>query len=197
MVEVLGLVGITEIQVVGDADRHSTGAGKIASALCNSNTCSDTRIEFAIDGIAVGSGRQDLVRLADNEDRCIGTGKYRRPCANHVVVLAPDPALAGDAGMSEKLRQSSLGISLGQRGQIKLGRWRERSGLAGIERAVIGQRPGRDIHHDIVPVADAHHAVVGDLADLGIGQIPLLENLFHDGLLALFDDDEHALLRFA
>ena len=41
-----------------------------------------------------------------------------------------------------------------------------------------------------------HVAGVGDDADLGPRQIPLVENAFHFLFAALVDDDEHALLRF-
>ena len=104
LVEVLGLVGIAEIEIVGDADRNGSGAGKVAGALGNGNTGTDRGIEFAVDGVAVGGGGKDLVRLTDNENGRIGTGKNGRSSANHVVVLAPDPALASDTGMSKELR---------------------------------------------------------------------------------------------
>ena len=54
-----------------------------------------------------------------------------------------------------------------------------------------------NVHDEFAAVTHHHVAGVGDDADFGPRQIPLVENRLHFLLAALVDDDEHALLRFA
>ena len=114
-----------------------------------------------------------------------------------MVVLAPDPALAGNAGVGKEPGQHRCGIGVRDRRQIKRCRRGEGSGFPEIERSVVGQRAGGNLDHDILAVADAHHAVVGDGADLRIGKIPFFEDSLHDILLTLLDDHKHAFLGLA
>ena len=68
------------------------------------------RIETAVDGVAIGGGGQDFSRLADHKDRGIGTGEHRRSGSHHVVILTPDPALAGDSWIRDELFQNRVQV---------------------------------------------------------------------------------------
>ena len=197
LVEVLRLVGVAEVEVVGDTERNGSRAGQVAGALGDGDARTDRGIEAAVDGVAIGGGGEDLVRLADNEDGRVGSREDRRPRADHVVVLTPDPALAGNTGMGKELGQDRGRIGLRDAREVERCGLSEGSRLAEIERAVIGKRAGGNFDHDILTVADTHHAVVRDGADLRVGKVPLLEDPLHDILLTLLDDHEHALLRLA
>lgn len=65
-----------------------------------------------------------------------------------------------------------------------------------VDRGVVGEFAGGDFDRDSVAFENAHHAIVFDDADFGVGEIPFLEDFADAGFLAFVDDDEHAFLGF-
>ena len=99
--------------------------------------------------------------------------------------------------MREKREQRGAAVGRGQRGEIERRGCGARGGFAGVKRGFVGKLAGGDFGDDGAVVEHAHHAVVFDHADFGVGQVPLFKDV-HDGLLVpFFHDDEHALLRLA
>jgi len=192
--EIFGFVGISEIQVVRDGKRGCAGAGDIACGFGDGDAAAFAGILFAIDGVAIGGCGQDFIGFADDEDGGIRAGQDGGTEADHVVVLLPDPLLGGDAWMGKEGFESGDGIGLWHAGEVE-GLWSFfRSGFAGVERGFVGELARGDFDGDVVTFANAHHAVVVDHADMGVGEVPFFKDGADFVFLAFFDNDEHALL---
>ena len=117
-----------------------------------------------------------------------------------MIVLAIHPVLRRDARPGEQLLQI-IGGSRRVGDAVETERAdvfqiRGLNGLALIHRRFVGDLPRGNVHDEFADVPHLHVASVGDDADLGPRQIPLVENAFHFLFAALVDDDEHAFLRF-
>lgn len=192
--EIFGFVWIAEIQVVRDGERGCASAGDVARGFGDGDTAAFAGILFAVDRVAIGGCSEDFVGLADDEDGCIRAGQDGGAEADHVVVLLPDPLLGGDARMGEEGFESGERVGFGHAGEVEgLGSlfW---SGFAGVEWGFVGKLASGDFDGDFVTLADAHHAVVVDHADMGVGEIPFFKDGADFVFLAFFDDDEHAFL---
>ena len=194
--EIFGFVRVAEVEVIGGGEGCSACAGEVSSGFCHGDACAFPWIERAIDGIAVTGCGENFVGFADEKNGGIGAWKNHGARADHVVVLAVDPVFGGDAGVSEKGEESGARVRLGEGGEIE-GGWSDAwGGVAGIERGFVGELAGGNFGDDHAVIEDAHHAIVFDDTDFGVGEVPFFEDI-DDGLfLAFFDNDEHALLRF-
>ena len=192
--EIFGLVGIPEIQVVRNGERGCAGAGDIARGFGDGDAAAFAGVLFAVDRVAIGGCGEDFIGLANDEDGGIRAGQDGGAEADHVVVLLPDPLLGSDARMGEEGFESGERVGLRHAGEVEgLGSF-FRSGFAGVERGFVGELARGDFDGDIVAFADAHHAVVVDHADVGVGEIPFFKDGADFVFLAFFDDDEHAFL---
>ena len=192
--EIFGFVWISEIQVVRDGERCCAGAGDIARRFGDGDATTFAGILFAVDRVAVGGCGQDFIGLADDEDGGIRAGQDGGAEADHVVVLLPDPLLGGDARVGEEGFESGERIGFRHAGEGEGFGSLFRSGFAGVKRGFVGELARGDFDGDIVTFADAHHAVVVDHADMGVGEIPFFKDGADFVFFAFFDDDEHAFL---
>src|ERR1051326_7144107 len=101
------LLGISEIQAIGCADRIRPGAGDLASGLSDRMHRPEPRIEIAPASIAVESRCQPSLRALDaNDARIARPRRLNRIGLHHVVVLLPHPTLAANIRTAEKLLES-------------------------------------------------------------------------------------------
>ena len=192
--EIFGFVGISEIQVVRDGERGCAGAGDVARGFGDGDAAAFAGILLAIDRVAIGGCGEDFVGLADDEDGGIRAGEDGGAEADHVVVLLPDPLLGGDARVGEEGFESGERVGFRHGGEVEgLGSFFRR-GFAGVERGFVGELARGDFDGDIVAFANAHHAVVIDHTDMGVGEIPFFKDGADFVFLTFFDDDEHAFL---
>ena len=103
--EIFRLVGIAEVEVIGHGQRNRAGAGEIARRFRDRDPPAFARIERAVERIAIGRGGEKLVRLAEMENRGVGSRPNDRSGADHVIVLAIDPVLRGDRRIARELRK--------------------------------------------------------------------------------------------
>ena len=109
--KIFRLVRVSEIEIVGDGERHGSRTGEIARGLGDSDLCAFARILATIEPIAIRSGSKDLAGFAHEEDGGVRTGQDSAAEAHHVVVLAPDPALRSDTRMRQQLGSSEARTS--------------------------------------------------------------------------------------
>jgi len=192
--EIFGFVRISEIQVVCDGERDRAGAGDIAGGFGDGDATAFARVLLAVDRVAIGGGGQNFIGFADEEDGGIRAWEDGGAEADHVVVLLPDPALRGDARVGEEFFQRGNGIGLRHAGEVEGLGSVFGSGFAGVERGFVGELAGGDFDGDFVAFADAHHAVVIDHTNMGVGEIPFFKDGTDFVFLTFFDDDEHAFL---
>ena len=91
----LGPLGVAEIHIVGQRQRHGADRGQVAPALGDGLRPAAHRIGPAIARRAIGGERQRLV-LADPDHRGVAARPLDRVAHDEVVVLLPDPALRGE-----------------------------------------------------------------------------------------------------
>ena len=106
-------------------------------------------------------------------------------------------AIAGDSSRRAKRFAVRKGGPLGQRPASA--RRRDNAGRlhrSVVDRSVIGERAGGNLGDDRAALANAHQAVIRDVADVRGMKIPLVENLLDLALTAALDDQQHPLLRF-
>ena len=192
--EIFGFVGISEIQVVRNGERGCASAGDVARGFGDSDAAAFAGVLLAVNRVAIGGCGEDFIGLADDEDGGIRAGQDGGAEADHVVVLLPDPLLGSDAWMGEEGFESGEGVGFRHAGEVEGLGSLFRSGFAGVERRFVGELAGGDFDGDFVAFADAHHAVVVDHADMGVGEVPFFKDGADFVFLAFFDDDEHAFL---
>ena len=88
-------------QLVAPIGRRA-GARHVARRLGDRQHRALARIEIAIAAVAIGRHRQRPRRALDADDAGAHPGEHQRIGAHHVVVLAIDPALAGDGRRREQ-----------------------------------------------------------------------------------------------
>ena len=89
-------LGIAEVQAIGRRQRTSAGARHVARRLGDREHGAVVRIEVTVAAVAVDRHRQRAFGAFDAHDAGTHAGQIDRVGADHVVVLAIDPALAGD-----------------------------------------------------------------------------------------------------
>ena len=151
-----GLLGVAEIEAVGQAERLGADAGEVLGAL-------EHRLDRAVVGVAgdpptvaVDRDRDRVAGLRQRQHR--GVGRLRSPYrarADHRVVLLEGPALGGDAGGGEQRQQLLLGRDAGRERPpvavdpaFRLGR------LEVVERAAVDQRLDRHLADHVVVAQD-------------------------------------------
>ena len=82
------------------------GAGDVARRLGDRQHRAAPRIEIAVAAVAVGRHRQRPRRPLDAHHAGAHAGEHERVGAHHVVVLAVDPALAGDRRRGQQREQA-------------------------------------------------------------------------------------------
>ena len=117
------------------------------------------------------------------DDRRIAARRLHRVGADHVVVLLPDPAAAGDVRRGHQRQQVARDVvafgGIGKR--RRLGRRHVR---AIVQRRFVGKRNQRDIA-DRLALELQHHALgIGDVTDDREVQLPLAEDRLGLGLSA-------------
>ena len=110
----LGLLGIAEVQAVGDADRPGPDAGQVPAGFGHGDPGPCPRIEPGVEGVAVQGHGQGLLRALDPEHGRVGAGQEDRVHLDHVVVLAEDPFLVGDRRRGEEPEEDIAEVA-GQR----------------------------------------------------------------------------------
>ena len=85
----------------------AAGAGDIACRLGDSEHRAAPRIEVAVASVAVDRHRQRTGRSLDPDDAGADTREHERVRADHVVVLAVDPALARDRSATPSSAQKA------------------------------------------------------------------------------------------
>ena len=126
------LLGVAEVEAVGQAERLGADAGEVLGAL--EHRLQRPRVGVAGDApaVAVDRDRDRVAGLRQRQDRRVGgLGPAHRARADHRVVLLEGPALGGDVGGGE------------QRQQLLLGRSRRRSASPGCRRSTRPGRPAR------------------------------------------------------
>ncbi len=202
LVEILGIVRVSKIEIVGQGQRLRAGHGQVSRAFRHGNQRTALRLERDIVGVAIDRSGQVLpgrLTRGHANDRGIASRRRHRAHLHHVIVLAIDPALGTEIGRGEQPGQGRRDIRAGHLVQIQLVQPVERGGTTGrslVEGRFVGELLGGNLRHGHAVIPDPHHAVVGHVADLRAGQIPLLEDIFHHLFLPGAYDDQHPLLRF-
>src|SRR4030095_4395941 len=83
----LRLLGIAEVEAVGDAERLTTAAHPVAGGLDHGGHAPDIRIELAVAAVAVDAERQRLAGAFDAHDRRVGAGPDHRIAPPHPTRL--------------------------------------------------------------------------------------------------------------
>ena len=191
----LGPLRVGEVQAVGDRERCRAHRGQVAPRFGHRLLAALDRVGEAIARRAIGGDRQRLVGAMHADDRRIAARRLHRIGADHVVVLLPDPAAAGDVGRGHQRQQVARDIvafgGIGER--RRLGR---RYVRAIVQRRFVGERTQRDIA-DRLALELQHHALgIGDVTDDREVQLPLAEDCLGFRLAAGLQHHQHALLRF-
>ncbi len=147
--------------------------------------------------VAVHGGGEEFSAFAGVENGGIGAGADDCAIAHHVIVLLPDPAFVGQRGVRQQARKRGDWIHRRHGGDVKRGGRSPFRGFTMVNRCFVGEGGGGNFRHNGSILPNAHHAVVSDASDIGVGKIPFFKNFAHTILLALVNDDEHALLGFA
>ena len=92
--ENLRIVRISIVQIIGQPERHRSGAGQIPAGLRHQRFRSLPGILRTPPAIPVqrhGHMHPSSTRFFDPQDRRIASGTHHRPQSHHVIVLVPDP----------------------------------------------------------------------------------------------------------
>ena len=101
----LGLLGIAEVEAVGDAERLGAGADDVARAFDHGDHCPDVRVQGAVAAVAVDAQRDPLMGALDAQDGGVGPGLDDGVAAHQVVVLPVHPPLRRDVRRVEQGQQ--------------------------------------------------------------------------------------------
>ena len=200
----LRVVGVAEVETVGDGAGCSAHASNVAGRFCHRNGTSFARIRLDISAVAIHAQRQAFGRTLDLDHSCVtGAVGGTVHCAHHAVVLLVNPPLGREVGT----RNQSLG-----RGHVVLGFWNGievefldlfdvgwLAVLSLIHRSTTAQYQavGRNLTNELLAIEIAQGVAFGHHADVDGMKVPLVENGFDLGLLALLDHHQHPLLALA
>ena len=186
--------GRAEVEVVGRGERRGALGAQVAAGLDHGLHAARLRIGLDVARRHVRGENERLSRAVDAHDARAGSGRHERVGHHRVVVLLPDPLLAGVVGVADEQAQ---GVHRRDVGHAREGD----GGRRGFPRAVVlgrlaRERGERQVGHDPAAVADLE-AVLGDrLADDGEVEVPALEDGAGLGLPFGPQHHEHALLAF-
>src|SRR5919201_340324 len=173
----LRLLGIAEVQTVGQRERLAPGAGDVARRLEHRCRSGRERVELA-DRRPVERDREAAIGRKETQHRRIEPRTSHRPRLNHVVVLFVDPRFR---------------LVIRCRGRPLRGQWL-RFLLELVARAFVRQERGGDGTFEIAAVEASKLAGVADLADHGVVELPLVEHRFDRVQPHRLDDGYHPLL---
>ena len=191
----LGLFGIAEIQVVGDRQRHRAGGRQVAIGLGHRLAATLVRVGLAIARRAVGSDGDRLVAAVDAHHGGVAARTLHGVAHDHVVVLLVDPALGGQIRAGQQLLERIGGADVFHVLDVD---HRLLGGLyprAVVFRRRLGQGIDGQVGDDLAMALEHHAARVGQGADDGEVQLPLVHDRAGHVFLARLDDHEHAFLR--
>ena len=101
MPEIFRLIGIAEVQIVSDGERPRARAGEVARGFGDGNFCAFARVERAIERIAVASGGQNFVGIADEIDGGIRARLHQCAGAHRVIILAIHPVFGSNRRVAQ------------------------------------------------------------------------------------------------
>ncbi len=202
-----GLLGVAEVEAVGQAERLGADAGQVLGAL-------EHRLDRA--GVRI-AGDPPPVAVDRHRDRPVGLGQHQhgrvrflwpphRPRADHRVVLLESPALRGDVGGGEEPTEDRRGITrVGRAPGAQRDQLAERLGVAVqpalrllglevVEGTFVDQGGNRDVPDLDAVVEHPEPSGLRHLADRGRAGLPPLAG--RDDLVELrrFHHRQHALL---
>ena len=194
----LGLLRVAEVHVVGDGERRRADRGDVAPRLGHGLAAAGLGMGLHVARRAVRRHGEALVAAVDAHQGGVAVLRAdRRVAHDQVVVLVPDPRLAGEVGAAHQRQQRGAPV-LGRRhlGGVEHGRQRRQRPRPLVDRRLGDQRRDRDVADDVA-VPGQHHALgVGEMADDGEVELPLLEDPARQLLAAGLQHDQHALLAF-
>ena len=195
----LGVLGVPEVEAVGDRQRLRARAGDVSRGLGQRQRRPGVGVEVAEAAVAVGRDRYPLLRPLDPHDRGVRTGRHDGVDHDHVVVLLPDPALAREVRRGDEADERLLHVGRDRhRLELQALRLTQVCGLGDrplIDRGLVDDRRNRYVGDALALQRDARAAAVGDLAHHRDVEVPLLEYLLNLFLAPLLGDEEHPLLR--
>ena len=156
----LGLLGVAEVEAVGEGERLAAGAGDVERGFHHGRPAGLDRVAAAERGAVERDG--DAARAVDPQHRCVEAGTPHRARADEVVVLLEHPGLRLVVDRVDGRRG---------RGALLL--------LDLVARALVGEQSGRDRADHLARRERAQVAVVGHLADHRARQLPALADSAH------------------
>ena len=191
----LGLLGVAEVEVVGDGERLGADRRDVAPRLGHGLPAALDRVGLAVARGDVAGQRQALRPVLDPHDGGVAAGLLDGVAQDEVVILLEDPALRGEVGGADEALQR-----VGERGRRRDigGRDHRLVGVGQmrpvVERGLVAQLLDRQVGHGLaVPLDDEAQRVCGP-ADHREIEAPLHEDRLGLGLHAGLEHHEHALL---
>ena len=188
----LRLLGVAEVEAVGEAERLAADARDVAGGLEHGELAAEARVERAEPALAVERERQAAPVGTKPEDGGVETGPAHRARLDELVV-AP-----GHEGPRAQLRRAEqLGQRLGRGGdrRRRLGGRDPRPLLDRVARALVREEPRGDRADLLVVPERAQEPGVGDLADHRAVELPAVDHRLDLGEPLGVDDRDHPLLR--
>ena len=108
---IAGRSGLPKLRQLVAAERPGAGAGDVARRFGHREHRAAVRIEVAVAAVAVDRHRQRAIGAFDAHDARAEAGQVDGVGPHHVVVLAIDPALAGDGRRAEQRQQHRILIA--------------------------------------------------------------------------------------
>ena len=174
---------IAEVHVVGEGDRQGAHRSQVAPALGHRLRPAAARVGLAIARRAIGGERQPLDAPRQPDDRGVAPRPLYRVAHHQMVVLLPDPALAGEVGAADEADERCRRIAVErQAGGVERRPLHRRGPGPLVERRLVDQRADRQVGDDGAVAAQHQPAGVGQPADLGEIELPAGEHgagLFH------------------
>jgi hypothetical protein len=101
----LGLLGIAEVEAIGEADGLAAGARDVARSLEHREGASGARLETRLPALAVERNREPAVAGAQPQHGRVEAGPTHCPRADEMVVAPVDRRAAADVRRAEQLEQ--------------------------------------------------------------------------------------------
>ncbi len=164
------LLGVAEVEAVGQAERLAAGAGDVARRLEHGERAARPRVEAGDPARPVERDREPAQRRPQAQHGGVEARPADRARADEVVVLLVDPGPAADVRRGEQLEQRLLSRRALRRGG--LGARAARRRFDPVARRLVGQEVGRDLADHLAVVEGPQLARVRDLADRIALQLP-------------------------